>query len=38
VLKSFEILLDDLEEEDKRRIFSENAMKFYGIEEQAVAA
>jgi L-fuconolactonase len=34
VLKSFEIVLDDLEEEDKRHIFSENAMKFYRIEEQ----
>jgi len=38
VLKSFEILLDDLEEEDKQRTFSENAMKFYRIEEQAIDA
>jgi len=31
VLDSFEILLNDLDEKDKRRVFSENAIEFYRI-------
>jgi len=38
VLESFEILLADVDETNRSRIFSENAVEFYRIEEQAVAA
>jgi len=38
VLEAFETLTADLREEERRRIFSANAMKFYAIEEQAIAA
>ena len=34
VLESFEILLQDLDENDKRRIFSESAIEFYRIEDK----
>jgi L-fuconolactonase len=37
VRESIEILLAGLGEKDKRRIFSESAIDFYRIEEQAVA-
>jgi L-fucono-1,5-lactonase len=38
VLEAFEQLLVDVDEENKRRIFSENAIEFYRIEQRAVAA
>ncbi|HXI74834.1 MAG TPA: amidohydrolase family protein [Pyrinomonadaceae bacterium] len=38
VLESFERLLAGLDEKDRRRVFSENAIEFYRIEEQAAVA
>jgi L-fuconolactonase len=34
VLESFEILLGDLDEKDRRRVFSESAIEFYRIEDE----
>lgn len=38
IVEASESLLADLDEKDRRRIYSENAIEFYRIEEQAIAA
>ena len=38
VVDAFQNLLADLNEVERQRIFSDNAIEFYGLEEQVIAA
>jgi L-fucono-1,5-lactonase len=38
VLEAFQTLLADLSEEDRELVFAKNAVKFYRIQEEAIAA